>query len=144
MHVPAESFVGTAWTQFLHRREALGGGQRVPRSSRDAGFERTRGCWFLLRQQFGLCKIGLSNHKLAGKDSAFVDRDRFRGYIAVKHSGFMNVDGASGNYFSGHPSFYVDVRHSHASVTLHVGFSLNADIISDKASRDFSDEVNCG
>ena len=91
-----------------------------------------------------LCKIGLSNHKLAGKNPAFVDHDRFRRYIALKHSGFMNVHGASGNYFSGHPSFYVDIRHSHASVTLDICFSLNADIIGDKASRDFSDEVNCG
>ena len=96
----------------------------------------------LLRQKFALGQSCLPDDELSRKQTAFFDRDRFRGYVPIERSRFVNRDRPRGHNFGRHAPFDVDAANGYAAETLNVRFALDDDVRRAEASRNFSGKVN--
>ena len=111
MNVAAEFFVRTARMQLF----ALVAATRLRAAAERAGagfapvlVHARRAPGPAAAGELRLSQIGLANHQLTGKDSTFIDGDRFRGDVAIQHAGLVNIHGTGGDNFARHLSFDVD------------------------------------
>ena len=96
---------------------------------------------FLFLQQFSLGKIGPANHQLAGKHTAFFNRNRPRCDITFEGAFFLNRHDL-GNDLSGHSSFDFDAFRANPPKAMNIRFALDDDVPGANAARNFASEVD--
>jgi len=104
------------------------------------GFARLR--WFLLGQQFSLGEIRLTDYQLTRKDSAFLNRDRFRGNVPFEHRVLMNRHVRFRYNLAQHPPFNFNTGNSDPPEELNIRFAFYGDVLRRQPSRNLPDEVD--
>jgi len=89
-----------------------------------------------------LSETGLPDCQLPRKESTLFNRDRFRGHASLQNAGLVNCYGASSYNLRRHSAFNVDRVDGNTPETLHVGSSLERDVLCPKTTWNFANEVN--